>query len=43
MKKTIAKSVPTIVNFIKETIRIRTPEGSKVILAGIGNTIGVGL
>ncbi|HMF30989.1 MAG TPA: DUF1512 family protein [Candidatus Lokiarchaeia archaeon] len=43
MKKAIAKAVPTIVNFIKETIRIRTAEGSKVILAGIGNTIGVGL
>ena len=43
MKKTIAKAVPNIVNSIKESIRFRTPEGSKVILAGIGNTIGIGL
>ncbi len=43
MKKPIAKAVPTIVDAIKASIRLRTPEGSKVILAGIGNTIGVGL
>lgn len=43
MKRSITKAVPTIVNFIKETIRLRTPVQTKVILAGIGNTIGVGL
>jgi len=43
MKKPIAKAIPRIIETIKASIRLRTKEGSKVILAGIGNTIGIGL
>ncbi|MFX1237784.1 MAG: DUF1512 family protein [Promethearchaeota archaeon] len=43
MKRPITQSVPLIVERIKMTIRKRTSKGSKVIVAGIGNTIGIGV
>jgi hypothetical protein len=39
----ICKSVPKFIEKIKMTIRKRTEKGSKVIIAGIGNTIGIGV
>jgi hypothetical protein len=43
MKKSISMSVKTIVERIKVAIDKRTAEGATVILAGIGNTIGIGI
>jgi hypothetical protein len=43
MKRPITQSVPKIVEKIKNAIRKRTEKGSKVIVAGIGNTIGIGI
>ncbi len=43
MKKSITQSVPHLVEKIKMAIRKRTERGTKVIVAGIGNTIGVGI
>ena len=43
MKRPITQSVPLIVERIKMAIRKRTEKGSKVIVAGIGNTIGIGV
>ena len=43
MKRTITQSVPHIVEKIKMAIRKRTQSGTKVIVAGIGNTIGIGV
>ena len=43
MKRAITKSVPQIAEKIKMAIRKRTEKGTKVIVAGIGNTIGVGI
>ncbi len=43
MKRPITQSVPLIVEKIKMAIRKRTEKGSKVIVAGIGNTIGIGI
>ncbi|MBD3214702.1 MAG: DUF1512 domain-containing protein [Candidatus Lokiarchaeota archaeon] len=43
MNRSITRSVPEFVNKIKDSIRERTEEGSKVIVAGIGNTIGIGI
>lgn len=43
MKRSITQSVPSIVEKIKMAIRKRTEKGAKVILAGIGNTIGIGI
>jgi hypothetical protein len=43
MKRPITQSVPKIVEKIKNAIRKRTAKGSKVIVAGIGNTIGIGI
>jgi hypothetical protein len=43
MTRPITQSVPTIVEKIKMGIRKRTEKGSKIILAGIGNTIGIGV
>jgi len=39
----ITQSVPNIVEKIKMGIRKRTEKGSKIIVAGIGNTIGIGV
>jgi len=43
MKRPITQSVPKIVENIKMGIRKRTEKGTKVIVAGIGNTIGIGV
>ncbi len=43
MRKRILDSVPEVINRVKSAIRERTKPGDKVILAGIGNTIGIGL
>jgi len=43
MSRPITKSVHPIVEKIKMGIRKRTEKGAKIILAGIGNTIGVGV
>ncbi|MFX0057859.1 MAG: DUF1512 family protein [Candidatus Hodarchaeota archaeon] len=43
MKRPITQSVPKIVENIKMGIRKRTEKGSKIIIAGIGNTIGIGV
>ena len=43
MKRPITQSVPQIVEKIKMAIRKRTEKGSKIIIAGIGNTIGIGV
>ena len=43
MKRPITQSVADIVEKIKMGIRKRTPKGAKVIVAGIGNTIGIGI
>ena len=43
MKRSISQSVPQIVEKIKMSIRKRTEKGTKVIVAGIGNTIGIGI
>ncbi len=43
MKRPITKSVANFVEKIKNSIRNRTEKGTKVIIAGIGNTIGIGI
>lgn len=43
MKRPITQSVAQIVDKIKMGIRKRTEKGSRVIVAGIGNTIGIGI
>ncbi|MFX1568300.1 MAG: DUF1512 family protein [Promethearchaeota archaeon] len=43
MKRPITQSVAGFVDKIKTSIRNRTEKGSKIIIAGIGNTIGVGV
>ena len=43
MKRDITQSVSDIVEKIKMGIRLRTQKGSKVIVAGIGNSIGIGI
>lgn len=43
MKRSISRSVPKFIEKIKQAIRTRTKSGSKVIIAGIGNTIGIGV
>ena len=41
MKKVLVEAVPTTVEYIKNTIRLRSDKGDTIILAGIGNTIGI--
>ncbi|TXT56990.1 MAG: hypothetical protein BAJATHORv1_20588 [Candidatus Thorarchaeota archaeon] len=43
MDKRVLDAVPEVIERIKSAIQNRTKEGDYVILAGIGNTIGVGL
>ena len=43
MTRPITQSVSAIVEKIKMGIRIRTEKGSRIIVAGIGNTIGIGV
>jgi hypothetical protein len=43
MQRPITQSVSDIVEKIKMGIRMRTQKGAKIIVAGIGNTIGIGV
>jgi len=43
ISRSITQSVPNIVEKIKMGIQKRTEKGSKIIVAGIGNTIGIGV
>ncbi|MDW8073214.1 MAG: DUF1512 domain-containing protein [Nitrososphaerota archaeon] len=43
MRENILKSADTVVNRVKELIRDKVPSNGTAIVAGIGNTIGVGL
>jgi hypothetical protein len=43
MQRSITQSVSDIVEKIKMGIRTRTQKGAKIIVAGIGNTIGIGI
>jgi hypothetical protein len=43
MKRPITQSVAQIVENLKMGIRKRTEKGAKIIIAGIGNTIGIGI
>jgi hypothetical protein len=43
MKKPITNSVPVIIDKIKASIRKRSKENDSIIVAGIGNTIGIGV
>ena len=43
MKRPITQSVPKFIEKIKMALRKRTEKGSKVIIAGIGNSIGIGI
>lgn len=42
MRKEIFDSISTVVDRIKEVVLERTKEGDMIIIAGIGNTIGIG-
>jgi hypothetical protein len=42
MRKEIFDSLNTVIDRIKEVVLERTKEGDKIIIAGIGNTIGIG-
>ena len=42
MRKEIFDSISTVIDRIKEVVLERTREGDKIIIAGIGNTIGIG-
>jgi hypothetical protein len=41
MKKALVDAVPTVVEKIKSAIRLRTKKGDTIIVAGIGNTMGI--
>ncbi|MCP4763665.1 MAG: DUF1512 domain-containing protein [archaeon] len=43
MKKPITNSVPIIIDKIKSSIRRYTEKGDSLIIAGVGNTIGIGI
>ena len=43
MDKKVLDAVPEVLERIKESILKRTKPGDSIILAGIGNTIGIGL
>lgn len=43
MQKKVLEAIPEVIERIKESILKRTQPGDKVILAGIGNTMGIGL
>jgi hypothetical protein len=42
MRKEISDSVDTVIERVKNVILERTKEGDKVIIVGVGNTIGIG-
>ncbi len=43
MDKKILDAIPEVINRIKTSIQKRTKPGDSIILAGIGNTMGIGL
>jgi hypothetical protein len=43
MKESIAKAAEEVVERVKSIIRSKVEEGASVIIAGIGNTVGIGL
>ncbi|MCX8203058.1 MAG: DUF1512 domain-containing protein [Nitrososphaeria archaeon] len=43
MKESIAKASDVILTKLKETIRKNVPENGTVVVAGIGNTVGIGM
>jgi hypothetical protein len=43
MRESIVKSADIVVNRVKEIIREKVPVSGEAIVAGIGNTIGVGM
>lgn len=42
MRKEIADSVDKVIERIKNVVLERTKEGDKIIIVGVGNTIGIG-
>ena len=42
MRKEIADSIDKVIERVKNVILERTKEGDKVIIVGVGNTIGIG-
>jgi hypothetical protein len=42
LRKEIFDSVENVIERVKQVVLERTKEGDKVIIAGIGNTIGIG-
>jgi hypothetical protein len=42
MRKEIADSVDKVIERVKNVILERSKEGDKVIIVGVGNTIGIG-
>jgi hypothetical protein len=42
MRKEIADSVDKVIDRVKTVILERTKEGDKLIIVGVGNTIGIG-
>jgi hypothetical protein len=41
MKKALVDAVPKVIERMKRAIRLRTKKGDTVIIAGIGNTMGI--
>ena len=41
MTKKIVEAADNVVEYVKEIIKTRVPKGGKVIVAGIGNTVGI--
>jgi hypothetical protein len=42
MRKEIADAVDPVIERVKDVVKERTKEGDKIIIVGVGNTIGVG-
>jgi hypothetical protein len=42
MRKEISDSADKVIERVKSVLLERTKEGDKVIIAGVGNTIGIG-
>jgi hypothetical protein len=42
LRKEIVDSIDSVIERVKQVVKERTKEGDKIIIAGIGNTIGIG-
>jgi hypothetical protein len=42
MKQEIVDAIPRVMGMVSRIIEQRTKEGEKVLLAGVGNTLGIG-